>query len=332
MPVSRLGERITTALQDRKITSQDVSDLISTAKAEKKFTPELKAELTSLLSAHGDKFDSSAKAQLNQFLATTTATRDLADPSVLTKHTTSVAWNPVAPGGKLYVDDVNYDDVVQGSIANCYMVSAFSAIAQQNPKAIKDAIKDNGDGTFSVRFFEKSGYGFKAVTVTVDSDIAADAGASKSKYGKAREGGEQWVSVLEKAYAQWKGGFETIGNGGHSTEVFEALTGKRSTWENTTGANTDRLFKTISTNVAAHKPMTAGTFGEDSGVNYTGTGVYAWHAYTLLGASEENGQKYVQLRNPWGSHEPGADGKNDGIFKMKMEDFVKLYSTVNIGG
>jgi hypothetical protein len=59
--------------------------------------------------------------------------------------------------------------------------------------------------------------------------------------------------------------------------------------------------------------------------------VYAWHVYTVLGAVEEGGAKYVQLRNPWGSSEPGADGKNDGIFKMKLEDFTKLYQGVDIG-
>lgn len=329
---SAIGQRIATALTDRKVSAQEVTELITAAKAEKKFTPELKAELQALLAQHADAFEPAAHSELKAFVDATPARRDVADPKVLDKHATSVAWNPVGPTGTLYVDGVSFDDVVQGSIANCYMVSAFSALAEANPDLIKNAIKDNGDGTFDVRFFEKDAYGsFKPVTVTVDSDIATDFG-TKNKYAKARDGNEEWVTVLEKAYAQWKGGYEAIGNGGRSGDVFEALTGKRANWTSTTYTPADRIYSSISTAIAAHKPVTAGTFGKDSGVDYTGTGVYAWHAYTVLGASEDNGTKYLQLRNPWGNTEPGSDGKDDGIFKMKLDDFMKLYNSVYLGG
>ncbi len=325
---SRIGERITTALVDRQVSQAEVTELITTAKAEKKWTPELKAEVEALLRQHGDKFDAAAKAELQQFVSTTPAVKDLADPTVLTKHATDVSWNPVQPGGKLYVDDVSYDDVVQGSIANCYMVSAFSALAHANPDTIKKAIKDNADGTYTVRFFE---YG-RPVNVTVDSDLATLTGATNNKYAKAREGSEQWVTILEKAYAQWKGGYEAIGNGGRAGEVMQALTGKYASRSATASTPADQLYNTIKTATAGHRPVTAGTHGKDSGVDYTGTGVYAWHSYTVLGAVEEGGARYVELRNPWGKSEHGSDGKDDGIFKMKLEDFTRLYSSVYVGG
>lgn len=301
-------------------------------KAERKFTPELKAELQAFLAQHADAFEPAARRALRNFVETTPVRRDLPDPAVLDKHSTSVAWNPVGPSGTLYVDGISYDDVVQGSIANCYMVSAFSALAAANPDIIRNAIKDNGDGTFDVRFFERDRFGnFKPVTVTVDSDVATSGGTTH-KYGKSRDGNELWVTVLEKAYAQWKGGYEAIGNGGRSSDVFEALTGKRATRTSTTYTTADRVYAAISTAIAEHRPVTAGTFGKDSGVDYNGTGVYAWHAYTVLGTSEEAGTKYIHLRNPWGNTEPGNDGKDDGIFKMKLDDFMKLYSTVYLGG
>lgn len=331
MPISKLGERIATVLTDRKIDAPEVQSLIETAKAEKKYTPELKAELAALLQT--DSFSTPAdKEALATFVNSTPTVRDLADPTILTKHDGTLNWNPVA-GGQLFVDGVNFDDVVQGSIANCYMVAAFSSIAQTDPKAIENAIKDNQDGTFDVRFFESTGYGrpMREVKITVDGDMPMLEGAEKGKYGKAREKSELWVGVMEKAYAQWKGGYEAIGNGGRSGEVFTAITGKSSTQTSTSYTPADQLFKSIQTATAAHKPMTAGTHGKDSGVDYNGTGVYAWHAYTVLGAVEEAGQKYVQLRNPWGNTEHGSDGKDDGIFKMKLEDFTKLYANVNFG-
>ena len=329
---TKLGERITSALLDRKVSQQDVTELISAAKAEKKFTPELSAELKALLTQHRDAFEPLARGALETFLSSTSTTVDLADPQVLTKHATSVAWNPVGSGGSLYVDGINFDDVVQGSIADCYMVSAFASLAQQDPAAIEQAITDNHDGTWDVRFFELGDDGeYTKVTVKVDSDLPIEFGPT-AKYGKARDPKEAWVSMLEKAYAQWKGGYEAIGNGGNSGDVFEALTGRSPTFTSTTYTPAERLFSQMTAAIADHKPVTAGTHGKDSGVDYTGTGVFAWHAYSMLGTSEEAGVKYVQLRNPWGRTEPGSDGKDDGVFKMKLDDFMKLYNSVNIGG
>ena len=327
---SRIGERISQALLDNKITRAEVKQLIETAKAEPTWTPALKAEVEALITQHGDKFSWFAKGDLKKFLEGTPVKVDLADPKVLDKHATDITWNPVS-GGKLYVDDVSYDDVIQGSIANCYMASAFSSLAHADPNIIKNALKDNGDGTYTARFFESQGYGkpMKPVYVTVDGDLASAAPGEKNKYAKARDQSEQWVSVLEKAYAQWKGGYETIGNGGRAGDVFTALTGKQYSYTSTTSSG---VLQKIETALAAHKPVTSGTHGKDSGVDYNGTGVYAWHAYSVIGTSKEDGVQYVQLRNPWGKSEHGNDGKDDGIFKMKLEDFTKLYNSVYIGG
>ena len=48
----------------------------------------------------------------------------------------------------------------------------------------------------------------------------------------------------------------------------------------------------------------------------------------LLGVEEKNGQKLVQLRNPWGEREPGHDGHDDGIFTMPLEKFMTSFATV----
>ena len=48
--------------------------------------------------------------------------------------------------------------------------------------------------------------------------------------------------------------------------------------------------------------------------------------------SEAGGVKYVELRNPWGFSEPAGNGKDDGIFKLPLADFVKYYENVEFGG
>jgi Calpain family cysteine protease len=355
MPISpaaqKLQNRISAALANSQVSNTEMTSILANAKT---VGTEATPLLQKFVERHQSKFESAAKAQIDAFLkpsapapvvttpslptppapavitvspppATQTAsvstTRDLADPAVLTKHNTSVSWNPVSPTGKLFVDSVNYDDVTQGSIGNCYMVAAFSAVAKANPKAIEDAIKDNKDGTFTVRFFEAG----KEVKVDVDGDVPSSMAGGTSRYGKARDTNEMWVTVLEKAFAQWKGGYEAIGNGGSPSAVMQAITGKSTGAYSVANSPDATIFRMLQEGVKQSKPMAAVTFGEDQNALYTGTGVHAWHAYTILNVSEENGQKFVELRNPWGRGEAGSDGKDDGAFKLKFEDFKKLY-------
>lgn len=356
--MSRIGQRIQTALQDGKVSLKDIEDLKKTAMEDGRVSKAETRELEVLLKPqNADKFEPGAQAKLRELLggspAPTTPTTPVttpvvtqpttpqvpvkpapktpvADPTVLTKHA-GTTYGTI-DGGKLFVDGVSYDDVVQGSIGDCYLAAALSSVAHADPKLIENAIKDNGDGTFDVRFFEAQGYSgpMKAVTITIDGDLPTN-GTQSTKYAKARDGKELWPALIEKAYASWKGGYEAIGNGGIAGDVTQALSGKRAGYTNTKFANGDAVFRQIQEGAKSHRPMAAGTHGKDSGVDYTGSGVYAWHMYTVLGAVEEGGAKYVQLRNPWGSSEHGSDGKNDGIFKMEMSTFLKLYQGVTVG-
>ncbi len=334
---TKIGDSIARALRDNTVSIKEVQTLITQARSQP-LTAETKAELQAFLTQHGDKFGGTAKSDLQRFLGTATVTqppapatpRSIDDPAVLTKHATDISWKPVQDG-KLFVDGVSFDDVVQGSIANCFLVSAFSAVAQANPDTIKNAMKENADGTVTVRFYEKSASGtMKPVDVTIDKDLPQTSFGG-ARYAKSRDGKELWVGLLEKAWAQWKGGYEPMGNGGYPGEVIAALTGKSTTYSSNKYTDENVLFTNIKNGASNHRAMTSPTFGEDAGVNYSGTGVHAWHVYTVLGALEEGGTKYVQLRNPWGNNEPGSDGKDDGIFKMKLTDFTKLYQGVDIG-
>lgn len=329
---TRLGKLISAAAADGRITVAEVEGFKAEALANKVVSSRERAELRRALAAHKDKFETAARGRLWQFTTHPKAV-DLADPSILKKHEGQVVWSPVVDG-KLFVDGVSYDDVVQGAIANCYLPAALSAVAYHDPKLIENAIRQNADGTFTVRFHERQWFGSartKVVEVTVDGDVPMAEGADKARYGRGRDRRELWTSVIEKAYAQWKGGYEAIGNGGVSGEVISALTGRSSSSQTVQHRNPDDLFRTLQQAGQQRRPMTASTHGKDSGVDYNGTGVYAWHAYTLLGAVEEKGVRYVQLRNPWGMSEPVGDGKDDGIFRMKLEDFQRLYQSVSIG-
>jgi hypothetical protein len=235
--------------------------------------------------------------------------------------------------GPLFQNGVDIADVQQGYLGDCYFCTAISAIAKDHPEVIQNMIKDNGDGTYTVTWKQRdwrSGK-YQDATVKVDGDLyVKPAGTplyARSNGDKTSANMELWFPLLEKAYAAWKGSYDTIGSGGLASDVFEAALGKPATDNSIKYMNADTLWTQIKSGIDAKRPLAAGTYGEDQDAMYTNTGVYADHAYALIGYKEEAGTKYVQLRNPWGYSEPAGDGVDDGVFWLKMSDFTKLYST-----
>jgi hypothetical protein len=163
------------------------------------------------------------------------------------------------------------------------------------------------------------------VEIKVDGDLYARAWGGPA-YGSSLGGStepdkmELWFPLIEKAYAQWKGSYETIGGGGVAGEVMGQVLGKSYDYVSLNAGNKERVYDQIKAAAAQGRPMAA----------YTNTGVYANHAYSVLGTEEENGVKYVKLRNPWGQSEYGYDGKNDGFFRIELDKFAELYRAVHI--
>ncbi|MFZ5468367.1 MAG: C2 family cysteine protease [Myxococcota bacterium] len=234
--------------------------------------------------------------------------------------------------GPLFKDNPSSADVRQGAIGDCYFPAAMAAVAHMKPEVIRELIKDNGDGTYTVTFKPHSFYGpSEPVEIKVDGDLYARSWGGPV-YGSSLGGStdadkmELWFPLVEKAYAQMKGGYEAIGNGGMSGSVMATVLGEDYRYESIGPHNKESLWERIKAAEQSRYPMTAGTYGKDEAERYTNTGVYANHAYSVLGVEEENGVKYVKLRNPWGQSEPGWDGNNDGYFRLELDKFAQLYS------
>jgi hypothetical protein len=236
--------------------------------------------------------------------------------------------------GPLFINEPTAGDVRQGAIGNCYFPAALASVAAQNPQAIKDAIKQNPDGTYSVRFYE-NGNKNRPVDIKIDSDLYVRSFGGPI-YGGSLGGSvdkdkmELWYPLIEKAYAQWKGSYDTIGNGGSAGKVMSEMVGRSQGYEWVSSGNGDRLYNRIQSDIAKGIPVAAGTHGSDQASRYTNTGVYANHAYSVLGVEEKNGEKFVKLRNPWGQSEYGSDGKNDGFFSLPLSKFTELYSSLYV--
>ncbi|GMU58614.1 MAG: hypothetical protein AMXMBFR34_03770 [Myxococcaceae bacterium] len=238
--------------------------------------------------------------------------------------------------GPLFIDGAKAGDVQQGQIGNCYFPAAMAALAQHHPDAVQNMIKDNGDGTYTVTFKQQdwaTGGRYKDVQIKVDGDLYTRSWGGPL-YGHSSNSSdpkkmELWFPLIEKAYAQWKGSYDSIGNGGHVSDVFEDCLGVSTSSMGLSYSSLDSVWSRITKNVDEKKAIGAGTYGEDQEAKYTNTGVYADHAYSVLGYEKAaNGERYVLMRNPWGESEPAGNGPNDGVFKLKLQDFTKLYQTM----
>lgn len=236
--------------------------------------------------------------------------------------------------GPVIVDGVSFGDAQQGQIGDCYFPAAMAAIAAVQPDAIKNMVKDNGNGTYTVTFKERdyrTGR-FTNVNVNVDGDLYVRSYGG-ALYGHSANSDdpkemELWFPLIEKAYATWRGSYDAIGNGGHADEVLQSVLGKERAADWVSPSNTTKIFAQIKKSLDAKTPVAAGTYGESEEARYTNSGVYADHAYSILKTREAGGKQFVTLRNPWGESEPANNGPNDGVFELEMAVFAKLYQNI----
>lgn len=263
---------------------------------------------------------------------------DLPDPAVLKDDLNadgSPKFRKERFTGPLFVNGPSPADVRQGAIGDCYFPAALAAIAHSDPEKIAQMIKQNDDGSYTVTFHQASSWSGspgRKVEIKVDGDLYVRSFGGPVYGGtlgtpSTKDKMELWFPLVEKAYAQWKGSYEAIGNGGVSGKVMSEVMGASYDYSNISDSNKDRIYEQIKQGAASKYPMTAGTYGTSEAARYTNTGVYANHAYSVLGVEEQDGVKYVKLRNPWGQSEPQGDGVNDGFFRMELDKFAHLYSS-----
>tara|TARA_B100001989_G_scaffold225172_1_gene180046 strand:- start:9919 stop:11394 length:1476 start_codon:yes stop_codon:yes gene_type:complete len=265
---------------------------------------------------------------------------DLQDPLTARKHSLS-GTRKIRYTGPLFVNGAQAGDVKQGSLGNCYFCAAASTVAHFHPEMIENMMNDNGDGTYTVTFnVEQPPNSGKRepVSVTVDGELYVRSNQAPL-YGGAnvdnrdKEKMEMWYPILEKAYAALKdNGYQNI-ESGWSHKMMMMFTGATQNDEHfLPTAQADQIFDRLKEATAEGWPGTAVTYANsaDESSRYAGSRIYASHAYSVLGVEEKDGGKFVQLRNPWGSSEPGHDGKNDGIFLLEADKFLHYFQWLNI--
>lgn len=236
---------------------------------------------------------------------------------------TSLVYKSAA--GSLFPHTPSHTDEYQGMLGDCYFISALGTLADSNPVAVENMFIDNGDGTFTVRFYtgpygvinDGSGAisaGFTNnvgtadyVTVNRSLPVGTTGILAYADYGSnyANTANSLWIPLAEKAYAQWN---QTGKEGRDGLNAYASIQGG---WMATVDAQvlghnaTDYIMTSTREQVAitALAAKQAVTIGTQSWSTGTQQGLYPSHAYAITAYNATTDT--FTLYNPWGSSQPG---------------------------
>ncbi|MFE0672611.1 C2 family cysteine protease [Streptomyces sp. NPDC058867] len=219
-----------------------------------------------------------------------------------------IHWAP--PTDPLFLNGASADDVNQRQFGDCWYVASLAGLAQKNPRFIEEGIKQNPNGTVSVRVWDKDG---NHQWVTVTADLPTDQNGNPiSSYGN----GESWPAYYEKAFAmvysddgdgeRGYGGIE----GDDPKKSAPYLTGQEGE-DLTTGGflgfgeHEDKSLESLRKAFDSGKVVTVYTpDNEDLDKNHPpewGRTYHTNHAYYVRGFTDDG---KVILGNPWGANYP----------------------------
>lgn len=230
-------------------------------------------------------------------------------------------------GGPLCIDLPQPGTVKQGNIGDCWLVSAVDAIAVADPQRLRSLFRENDDGTVTFTFHRYDHETRRRVTedVTVTNSALHNGSAV---YGSTSTN-ERWFALLEKAMAGFKGGYEAIVSG-YPYEAFEALLGTPGKHHDFDVATPDAVWAALR---GKNQAMATWTRVESPALSFAKTGLAADHAYAVFGTSERDGERFVTLRNPWGSNKNVWGGARDGIalqpnglVELPLRTFMTLFA------
>ena len=193
-----------------------------------------------------------------------------------------------------------YTDVYQGNVGDCYMLATLAETAYRSPSTIRDMFSDNGDGTYTVRFYQNGAPTY----VTVDNQLPS--GGASFDHPNA---GPIWAALAEKAYVQlnasgWlkssvvgANSYAALDGGGQVSVALAAIAGKTSSYGGTDIGADWAAGKSVWLDTAANKNLSY---------------LVPNHVYAVVGYNPTN--KLYTLFNPWGvdggylngSHKPGT--------------------------
>ena len=218
----------------------------------------------------------------------------------------------------------NGNDIVQGSIGDCYFVAGLSAMARspRGQEIIKRNIVDLGDGSYMVKFFDDA----TPKWYRVDNQLPIkDKTFDEIAFAKTRGGDNaaMWVPIMEKAWACHRTGEaryeEIVGDNDWADPgmPYEAY-GAFGLWHDTD----EVIFNDLDDYMQKMRNflVTGGAVTASTDPPWLGCDITAFHVYTVENVSAD--LKWVTIRNPWATDDAAfATGPNDGRIVVSAEQF-----------
>jgi hypothetical protein len=310
----------------------------------------------------GDLFSGSSAGHLEALISEHFYGQDR--PASFIEATNSSSARAISYGyvsGDLFGYDASFSitDIQQGSLGDCYFLASLGAVAWQTPSAIQNMFLDNGDGTFTVRFFGAQNGNVTGVDyVTVDRFLPVDVSTASSTGGQfaaydALDVG-LWVALAEKAYAQFAeaglsqrpvdpstglvpNSYGSI-EGGWGFQTMPSITGTNGYVfsDNPAYGSVGNLagsmlsLQDIDWFLANGFSLTAGTIGSSDTTLDPRTGIVHNHEYTILDTDLTTGM--MALYNPWGDTDPTGTGTGDvnGVKVISYGDFLTVFNEIGV--
>ncbi|KAF9095516.1 hypothetical protein BGX27_001259 [Mortierella sp. AM989] len=248
-----------------------------------------------------------------------------------------------------FQDGASPEDIKQGAVGDCWFLAALGVVSNIPGLLEQLCVKRNEEiGVYGFIFFKDGDW----VSTVVDDQLfyITDRQSFKNKlyFSSCSSDRETWLPLMEKAYAKIHGDYESI-SGGFTSEGIEDLTGGVSSMIQTADIlNKDRFWEEGMKQ--ANQSLLLGcaiTYIDGDGIMEK-NGVQSGHAYSVLRVAEFEGERLVQVRNPWGTVEWNGDWSDDsekwtaeakellgykehddGQFWMTYKDFLRTYTTID---
>jgi hypothetical protein len=237
-----------------------------------------------------------------------------------TSNGTTVTPNYTLPANlPLFNGTPSYQDVVQGAVGDCWLMASLAEVADRNPAIIRSMFIDNGDGTFTVRFYNNG----VADYVTVDKFLPNGG----RLYDRPQS--DLWVALAEKAYAQ-ENAAGWLGSSQQGVSSYQALSGGYPAWAlpaitcmSATATPVLNILgvPTVGGIVTAWSQGQLVVLCTDSP---SSTSVVPNHCYALVGYSAGS----FTLFNPWGI----SSTSYPGLVSMDVLGVMQNFSSWTVAG
>ncbi len=187
-------------------------------------------------------------------------------------------------------------DVNQHAIGDCSFCAVMASMAYLYPDYIKEIIKDNGNGTYTVQLYDPAG---QTVNVSVKSTFLCDSHGNLAQV-TGKNNVVTWSTVLEKAVMKYQTVYQVDRLHGIGSErVAPILTGDGRSFSFYPNQLWNSELKLVADWAVDEGMMGVGGFTTPNlkcGALYTVTA----HAFTIMKTNHESEGFLFSMRNPWG--------------------------------